>query len=325
MTKMVENEDLNLHREIKRRRRRASTTGPTHASPRELGIMRKDDTSVSFLGSSSGIHFVRTVYGTFARRFTDLRQAKDVHESLVPGEDDHIESGQGKTHAALWNKQCLDPTNSPLSFEDLVQLTHHYFEDWHPIYPFINAPRILHVMEQACQKGLGSISQIDTIIVRSIVSISAIENQLGPPLPAIPVELVYLTVHEAMRNLLELQDASSSIPLLQAAFSIQLFLTSILHLNAASRAGGFVTRMAFHLGLHRCPARYSCFTDEDVMMRRRLFWSIYCLERYLNQALGVPLSIRDDDFDVCYPQAERHIKGEENPRFDAGVSTPSLD
>ncbi|OKL59641.1 hypothetical protein UA08_05313 [Talaromyces atroroseus] len=317
---MAENEDFDLHREIKRRRRRASTTGTTHTSPRELGIMRKDDTSVSFLGSSSGIHFVRTVYHAFARRFTDLRRARDGHKSLVPGEDDHIEGGQGKTHTALWNKQNLDPTNSPLSFEALVQLTQHYFEDWHPIYPFINAPRILHAMEQACQKGLGSISRMDAIVVRSIVSISAIENQLGPPLPAIPVGLVYQTVHEAMRNLWELQDASSSIPLLQAAFSIQLFLTSILHLNAASRVGGFVTRMAFHLGLHRCPARYSCFTDEDVMMRCRLFWSIYCLERYLNQALGVPLSIRDDDFDVCYPQTERHIRGGEIPRFDVGSS-----
>lgn len=38
--------------------------------------MRKDDTSVSFLGSPSGINFVRTVYNAFARRFTDLRQAR---------------------------------------------------------------------------------------------------------------------------------------------------------------------------------------------------------------------------------------------------------
>jgi hypothetical protein len=290
--------------------------------------MRKDDTSVSFLGSSSGIHFVRTVYNAFTRRFTDLRQARDGgHETLVPGEDDHIcrSQGQSRAHTPLWKREELDPTNRPLSFEELVRLTHHYFEDWHPIYPFVNAPRILRVIEQISQRGLRSVSRADAIIVRSMISISAIKNPLDPsssltPAAAVPVELIYQTVHEAMSNLWELQNEASSIALLQAAFSIQLFLTSILHLNSASRVGGFVTRMTFHLGLHRCPTRYSCFTSEDIIMRRRIFWSIYCLERYLNQALGVPLSIRDDDFDVCYPQAERHSTGREDASADADDS-----
>ncbi|GAM37383.1 hypothetical protein TCE0_023f07262 [Talaromyces pinophilus] len=324
---MTDTDDLGLHRELKRCRRASTTTGTgtTHASPRELGIMRKDDTSVSFLGSSSGIHFVRTVYNAFARRFTDLQQARDGgHETLVPGEDDHIHRGQGQSraHTTLWKKEELDLTNRALSFEEMVRLTHHYFENWHPIYPFVNAPRVLRVIEQISQRGLKSISRADAIIVRSMISISAIKNSLDPSsdlstAATIPVELIYQTAHEAMSNLWELQNEASSIALLQAAFSIQLFLTSILHLNAASRVGGFVTRMTFHLGLHRCPTRYSCFTSEDVMMRRRIFWSIYCLERYLNQALGVPLSIRDDDFDVCYPQAERHSTGREDASVDA--------
>ena len=100
---MADTDDLGLHRELKRCRRASTTTGTgtTHASPRELGIMRKDDTSVSFLGSSSGIHFVRTVYNAFARRFTDLRQARDGgHETLVPGEDDHIRRGQRQVDQA---------------------------------------------------------------------------------------------------------------------------------------------------------------------------------------------------------------------------------
>ncbi|KAJ6166543.1 transcriptional regulator family: Fungal Specific TF [Penicillium chermesinum] len=69
---------------------------------------------------------------------------------------------------------------------------------------------------------------------------------------------------------------------------------------------GIITRTAFHLGLHRCPGRFACFSRDEADMRRRLFWSIYCLERYLSQALGIPLSIRDDDIDVCYPDDERH-------------------
>lgn len=67
-----------------------------------------------------------------------------------------------------------------------------------------------------------------------------------------------------------------------------------------------MTRSAFHLGLHRCPTRFGCFAAHDNRVRRRLFWSIYCLDRYLSQALGIPPNIQDDDIDVCYPCAERH-------------------
>ncbi|RAK95368.1 CeGAL family transcription factor [Aspergillus ibericus CBS 121593] len=292
-----------------KRRKRASTPGTSRPSPRELGIMRKDDASASFLGSSSGIHFVRTVYQAFARRSADLRQARAGHESLVPGEDDHLRPGQARAHAPLWRPEEVNFTNPSLRFEELVKLSDNYFQNWHPVYPFNHAPSILRTMERMSQVGIQFIPQSDAAIIRSIFSISAIDARQGQSasaISAVPAELVFQTVHEATNGLRDLLDEPSSIASLQAAFGIQLFLTSILHLNAASRIGGFVTRTAFHLGLHRCPARYSCFTPDDVAIRRRLFWSIYCLERYLTQALGVPLSIRDDDIDVCYPGAERH-------------------
>jgi hypothetical protein len=33
---------------------------------------------------------------------------------------------------------------------------------------------------------------------------------------------------------------------------------------------------------------------------------MYCIERHISQALGLPLTIRDDDADVCFPDAELH-------------------
>ncbi|PWY90367.1 putative C6 transcription factor [Aspergillus sclerotioniger CBS 115572] len=290
--------------------------------------MRKDDTSASFLGSSSGIHFVRTVYQAFSRRSADLRQARAGHESLVPGEDDHLRPDQGRARAPLWRPQELDFTSPSLPFEALIRLSDNYFQNWHPVYPFLHAPSILRMMDRMSQVGIQFIPRSDAAIIRSIFSISAIDARqvqaTSPALAAMPAGLVFQTAHEAMDGLRDLLDESSSIASLQAAFGIQLFLTSILHLNAASRIGGFVTRTAFHLGLHRCPARYSCFTRDDVAIRRRLFWSIYCLERYLTQALGVPLSIRDDDIDVCYPGTERHQTEREDVMSCAGDSRLQL-
>jgi hypothetical protein len=178
-------------------------------------------------------------------------------------------------------------------------------------------------METASQKGVDPVSRLDMMILRSIVSISlgdnrqttASESKLGP----IPSVLVFRTIPHVMHEVQSLLEEPTTIPLLQAAFTAQLALTSLLRLNAASRVGGVITRTAFHLGLHRCPGRFSCFSSEEVDIRCRLFWSIYSLERYLSQALGIPLSIRDDDIDVCYPGAERHSstvpRNLDNPRL----------
>ncbi|KAJ2977012.1 hypothetical protein NUW58_g7939 [Xylaria curta] len=74
----------------------------------------------------------------------------------------------------------------------------------------------------------------------------------------------------------------------------------------ASRVGGIIVRMSFNLGLHRCPARFPNFGPHDVSMRKRLWWSVYCLDRVVCQTLGLPLGIRDDDIDVCLPSEELH-------------------
>ena len=54
------------------------------------------------------------------------------------------------------------------------------------------------------------------------------------------------------------------------------------------------------------PSRFKQFSVADADMRRRLFWAIYSLERYLSQSLGLPLDIKDDDVDVCYSDKELH-------------------
>jgi hypothetical protein len=80
----------------------------------------------------------------------------------------------------------------------------------------------------------------------------------------------------------------------------------MLRYNAASRLEGLAVRMAFHLGLHRCPMQFSAFPKKEAELRKRMFWSIYCIDRYISIRLGIPLAIRDIDIDVCFPANERH-------------------
>ncbi|EAU38516.1 conserved hypothetical protein [Aspergillus terreus NIH2624] len=291
--------------------------------PREIGLMRKshqENGSATFLGSSSGIYFIRVVYNAFARRSAHLNQTQQTppKDSLVPGEDDQLQhqSPRRDTSQALkhdlWTPHELDHRPAKFTLDHLVQWTRSYFHHWHPIFPYLLAPTFLRTLETLSSNGWSKLTTPEAILVRSIMSISLMDRRQmtasaasGAKSQPVPASLVFRTVDQAMESLHTLFCDAPTILTLQAAFSVQLFLASLLRLNAASRIGGVITRTAFHLGLHRCPARYSCFTPEEAAIRRRLFWSIYCLERYLSQALGIPLSIRDDDVDVCYPNRLR--------------------
>ena len=121
-----------------------------------------------------------------------------------------------------------------------------------------------------------------------------------------PSHLVFQSYDDAVDCLQHVLTRPTTLQSLQAAISVQLFLVSMLRLNAASRLGGLVIRMALQLGLHRCPARFPSFSVGEKEHRQRIFWSLYAIDRFICQSMGLPLSLHDDDVDVCYPTAERH-------------------
>jgi hypothetical protein len=278
--------------------------------------------SANFVGSGSGIHFVRTVRRAFGSKTNGSRQAaaersRAADEELVPGEDDRLEA---PSPATLWRADELSSPNSEngseahCTFEDLVGWSKPYFDFWHPPFPFLHAPTVLGTLEKLSMHGFTRLDQVESAIVRSIMSISVADRrQLPEGPPGVPSHLVFHTTDEAILALQSFIVQPSSLPNLQAVVSIQIFLISMLRLNAASRIGGFIVRMALHLGLHRCPARFEQFSAAEVEIRRRLFWSIYSLERYLSQSLGLPLDLRDDDLDVCYFDNETHQSSDAVP------------
>ncbi|OLN91711.1 putative transcriptional regulatory protein [Colletotrichum chlorophyti] len=306
--------------------RKRKHSGSTDRPTREYGLMRdtgKHDTA-RFVGSGSGIHFIRGVYVRLARK-SALRtsQSENNINDLVPGEDDQLQretSSRDGDEQNLWRSDELTPESeaddAKPSFEQLVDWSRSYFEAWHPTLPFLSAPDVLALFEEVSSVGIAALGRLERSIVKSILSISLADSRQRAPFPhPIPSSLVFRTVEEAMSASQFALYQPASIQATQAALAIQLFLVSMLRLNSASRLGGLIVRMAFHLGLHRCPSRYPFFTKEEAHMRRRVFWCIYCTERFLCQALGLPLDIRDDDVDVCNPGEERHgtlADGEDN-------------
>ncbi|KAI8884124.1 hypothetical protein K501DRAFT_272058 [Backusella circina FSU 941] len=63
-------------------------------------------------------------------------------------------------------------------------------------------------------------------------------------------------------------------------------------------------KMAQDLGLHRSNTNNNCISKKDMESKKRLWWSIVCVDRWVSASLGRPLTISDADCDVGYPDSE---------------------
>ncbi|KAF1363083.1 hypothetical protein EJ07DRAFT_104195, partial [Lizonia empirigonia] len=287
--------------------------------PREVGLMRSapGDNLSSFVGSASGIYFIRSVYGAIRGAHPSASPQMGTPESdHVPGEDDYLPSSTPNTPGRIWRDEETTPRPlSTVSFQELVEWSGSYFANWHPFYPYLHAPSVLEEFErlpQASESANGSAPNFQMTILRSIMSISLADRRQSQALGAAryPLKLVFQSYDEAVDCLQHVLSRPTTIQSLQAAISVQLFLISMLRLNAASRLGGLIIRMALQLGLHRCPTRFPSFSLGEKEHRQRIFWSLYAMDRFICQSMGLPLSLHDDDVDVCYPTTERHLSNQ---------------
>ncbi|EUC43243.1 hypothetical protein COCMIDRAFT_38777 [Bipolaris oryzae ATCC 44560] len=283
---------------------------------REVGLMRNPtDRLTGFVGSASGIFFIRSVYGAISRsRPVNSDVAQTPISDIVPGEDDHLPLVKPNSSERLWKEsEVILDAPTQISFQEMIAFSASYFANWHPFYPFLHAPTILGYFDEFAQKGIpgdNSLKDLRLVILRAIHSTSLADHRQsnGYDRAQYPACLVFLTYESALDSLQAILSRPTTILALQAALSVQIFLVSMLRLNAASRVGGLITRMAMQLGLHRCPARFSAFSSDESELRQRVFWSIYTIDRFLSQSMGLPLSLHDYDIDVCFPLTEHHVE-----------------
>ena len=303
------------------KRVRLSLPSTAQGRHREIGLMRwrPQSDAASFVGSASGIHFIRSVYSAVeAEKSRAPSREQSPDHNLVPGEEDQLpDTSNSPSTKGIWQlheASFMDYDASHVLFSNLIQWSQSYFDNWHPAYPFLHAPSILSVFKRISCLPLGRITDVihplDLAMVRTVLSISLADRRQSPHRPEIkpiPQVLVFKSFTSAIDSVERTLSTPTTIKGLQAVVGVQLFLVSMLRHNAASRLGGLIVRMTQQIGLHRCPVRYASFTTEDIQLRKRLFWTVYCLDRHLCQSLGLPLGVRDDDIDVCYLDLERHV------------------
>jgi len=299
------------------KRRRIVGLGRGDRQRHELGLMRSDNGSrhVSFVGSASGIHFIRSVHKSIGKESSAFAaSANTTDDDVVPGEDDQLDGHDCmQAEQAIWQPAEIS-SQASVSEENLQRWSSEYFELWHSMLPFLQKSSVISWFAELTRNGGSFDAQFTDIkraIIRSIMSISLADRRQAhqiwdEDLPRVPADLVFPSYNIAIESVQEALKAAPTIESIQAAISVQLFLVTMLRHNAASRLGGLITRMMLQLGLHRCPTRFENFSAQDCALRKSIFWSIYVIERYLCQSLGMPITIRDDDIDVCFHDEERH-------------------
>ena len=241
-------------------------------------------------------------------------QAQDVS-----GEDDQLPAGAAHSASKwLWQPSevrtdIVEPPRTVVTFEDLLDWSQSYFDHWHPSFPFLHAPALLDHFREVARTGTAvsntSASQcFEHVILRSVMSIATMDRRqmANSPRP-LPSTLVFRTFRDAINSVQLVLTEESSILSLQALVSVQLFLVSMHRYNAASRLQGIAAHLAFQLGLYKCPNRTRDFPEKEVELRKRLFWSVFCIDRYISIRLGNPSVLSLEDVDVCYPQSEAHL------------------
>lgn len=210
---------------------------------------------------------------------------------------------------------------------DLKQCFNVYFSTWHPLFPFLDGVYLRNIFDtwyESVRQGnnlyqtmLDGVREEEALVLtavfRAIFTIGGKIRSTNTP--------GFENASDATALAHVVVDACDSLRIdhvsaIQAIFAIALSLFFTRRLRQASHLVGIVlsklplqplltSELSLEAGLHRCPCRYpttfDISTDRD--LRKRLFYSIYVLDRLLSRQLGLPLLLRDVDIDVCLPGA----------------------
>ncbi|KAK4614140.1 Transcriptional activator protein acu-15 [Fulvia fulva] len=267
-----------------------------------------------FIGSSSGIYFINTVKQAFE---SSAQHSKPGHlpaaEDTVGGEDDYASSTRNSPERArgfdvsISSYRTIEVDNQAQlgtlpSHETAQANAISYFKTWHPVLPFLSGPEFLQELE-ALYSDPRTSSASCTIPVdrRRLCYVVIFQCVLSMGSYAQPPGLSDVPSRSSLLSIAAMLATRHDTLTIQTVLAAQLYCLSTMALRTASSLGVLLTKLLYHAGLHRCPYRYPQLSNEDLELRERILWASYALDRYVCQALGIPVSLSDAEIDVCVP------------------------
>ncbi|EGG08218.1 uncharacterized protein MELLADRAFT_62034 [Melampsora larici-populina 98AG31] len=110
-----------------------------------------------------------------------------------------------------------------------------------------------------------------------------------------------LTQHYFQAALQYFDHVQSNITTIQALLFLAMYSFRSEKGLSAWHLSGLAIRTALELGLHRKTPRNKTKHPWEEETRKRVWWSVYCLERTIALQLGRPIAIQDKDIDIPLP------------------------
>ncbi|KAL1882370.1 hypothetical protein Plec18167_002786 [Paecilomyces lecythidis] len=261
----------------------------------------------TYVGSSSGL--------SLAVNLGEMVQATVWDKVLLQPSDPPKNTSGGRKGANGGEESGPNVTGRPIRMEELIanaaeppneemgkRILEAYINRLHPRYPFLDRNELWVLHEKRFSlKGipherLSKTERFGLFKLYLVYSIGATMMQLSEKYNYTAPERFYMTALQHMCAVRELR----SIQNIEA-----MTLLVIYHLRSASSHTvwymiGLAMRICIDLGLHR-KANLVNLDPFTAQMRRRLFWTVYYLERVIAISLGRPPSIPDSHIDLELP------------------------
>ncbi|ORY69823.1 putative C6 transcription factor [Pseudomassariella vexata] len=262
----------------------------------------------AYIGNSSGL--------SLALNLGEIVQATVWNKALpVPPESPDVnrarrdiaasptyKSGLGNRSRVITMKELAANSAEPPTDELGRDILGAYFSQLHSRYPFLDPDEVYRLHEDRINLASTPVTNLTKpqrygiFKLYMVYAIGAMLLQLTEKYTSSPPESYYSS---ALQHITAARE-SRTIQNVEA-----MTLLVMYHLRSLSSLGiwymiGLAMRTSIDLGLHRKGYEVN-YDPSTVQMRRRLFWSVYSLERNIAISMGRPFSIADRQIDVALP------------------------
>ncbi|KAI1098593.1 fungal-specific transcription factor domain-containing protein [Jackrogersella minutella] len=291
---------------------------PPISMARELRILSLEAAAERHLGSSSGLSFANLTQTILKRLAPDradfvfgISQGDDILGQIdwdSPPDYFHPHMinfpnipGFGPT---LFGDMSLSSIIEPSgSLADLClpsktradQLASFYFAHSHTLYPIINQSDFLALLDRIYEQP-SDLSVMDPMSLFRIWMVLAIGSSSRCSVSMVEESEALLYYNKALEFFETAFDYGDMVALETIMLQVSFSFFNQLGPNTWFLVGT-AARMAIGLGLHTASA-YEGLPFNVSNMRKRVFFSIYMMDRVISIALGRPFALQDDDIEI---------------------------
>ncbi|KAF2010850.1 hypothetical protein BU24DRAFT_466614 [Aaosphaeria arxii CBS 175.79] len=215
---------------------------------------------------------------------------------------DHV--SQSRSSTSLSQNSLIHPEVPPRA--EFAHLSRSYLDSIHELFPILHWPTFQHEVDQVyTARSFEGMPRDWISLFFAVMACGQLQSafaQPGSPKPSGDERKYFELATNA--HLRPAQDIS--INHVKVAFLLGLFSIESNKKSEGATWLASAIRMAHTLGLH---IERNFHSAMELELRRRLWWSLYTLDRISSFEAMIPMSIHEDDFEVSLPSSteDRYI------------------